>query len=297
MIARICLGMIAFIGFGVGVWALAWPLDFYGAFPGCGRTWVSLDGPYNEHLVRDVGALNLCIGALAAFGLLLPRSVEPRVVGISTTFYALPHFIYHSSKLELYLPLDQTPDLGRQWSGARCVRRSFLSTSAGCAYMKAEPILITGAAGSLGSAVHRIIAARGVACRGLSRTAMTASGLSYVEVDLLTGAGVEEAVRGSTTIIHCATNPEKPDDDVVAADQLMDVARRHDARIVFTSVAGIEKAAESYHYYRCKLEVEARLKKSGLAYAIARATQFHPLIAYMMMRLEFGPVLIVPANA
>lgn len=162
--------------------------------------------------------------------------------------------------------------------------------------MKAEPILITGAAGSLGSAVHRIIAARGVACRGLSRTAMTASGLSYVEVDLLTGAGVEEAVRGSTTIIHCATNPEKPDEDVVAADQLMDVARRHDARIVFTSVAGIEKAAESYHYYRCKLEVEARLKKSGLAYAIARATQFHPLIAYMMMRLELGPVLIVPAN-
>jgi hypothetical protein len=107
MIAKICLGLIAFIGLGIGVWASVWPLDFYGAFPGCGRTWVSLDGPYNEHLVRDTGALNLSLGVLAAFGLFRPQSVEPRVVGVSATFYALPHFIYHAGKLELYLPLDQ----------------------------------------------------------------------------------------------------------------------------------------------------------------------------------------------
>lgn len=68
----------------------------------------------------------MCIGALAAFGLLLPRSVEPRVVGISTTFYALPHFIYHSSKLELYLPLDQTLILVANGLGlAACVVLSF----------------------------------------------------------------------------------------------------------------------------------------------------------------------------
>jgi len=107
MIARICLALIAVIGFGVGVWALAWPLSFYGAFPGCGLTWVSVDGPYNEHLVRDVGALSLSLGAFAAFSFFRPGWIEPRVVGISATFYALPHFVYHSSKLELYLPLDQ----------------------------------------------------------------------------------------------------------------------------------------------------------------------------------------------
>ena len=34
---------------------------FYDDFPGLGRSWVAADGPYNEHLVRDVGALNLAL--------------------------------------------------------------------------------------------------------------------------------------------------------------------------------------------------------------------------------------------
>jgi len=162
--------------------------------------------------------------------------------------------------------------------------------------MKAAPILITGAGGALGSAVHRILAARGAACRGLVRAAKPASGLSYVQGDLLTGAGLEEAARGAATIVHCATNPQMPDEDVSAARQLIEIARRQDTRIVLMSVAGIEKAAEHYRYYRCKLEVEAMHRKSDLAYAIVRATQFHPLIAYMMSKLEFGPVLVVPAD-
>ena len=37
------------------------PQSFYDDFPGLGRAWVSVDGPYNEHLVRDVGALNLAL--------------------------------------------------------------------------------------------------------------------------------------------------------------------------------------------------------------------------------------------
>ena len=54
----------------IGVWALMAPRSFYDDFPGAGRAWVAVDGPYNEHLVRDVGALNLAIlvvFALAAF--------------------------------------------------------------------------------------------------------------------------------------------------------------------------------------------------------------------------------------
>ena len=43
----------------VGLWATASPESFYDDFPGMGRVWVAVDGPYNEHLVRDVGGLNL----------------------------------------------------------------------------------------------------------------------------------------------------------------------------------------------------------------------------------------------
>src|SRR3712207_2072212 len=40
----------------VGMWALLVPHSFYDDFPLPGRNWVSTLGPYNEHLVRDVGA-------------------------------------------------------------------------------------------------------------------------------------------------------------------------------------------------------------------------------------------------
>lgn len=35
------------------------PRSFYDDFPGGGIAWVSVDGPYNEHLIRDIGAWSL----------------------------------------------------------------------------------------------------------------------------------------------------------------------------------------------------------------------------------------------
>ena len=45
----------------VGVWALPAPRAFYNGFPLPGHPWVALLPPYNEHLVRDVGAFNLAL--------------------------------------------------------------------------------------------------------------------------------------------------------------------------------------------------------------------------------------------
>ncbi|GAA3687660.1 hypothetical protein GCM10022267_88010 [Lentzea roselyniae] len=42
-----------------GVWAAAFPLSFYNDSPGPGLHWVAALSPYNEHLARKVGALNL----------------------------------------------------------------------------------------------------------------------------------------------------------------------------------------------------------------------------------------------
>ena len=52
----------------IGVWAAFFPHAFYAHFPGGGHAWVAVDGPVNEHLVRDVGQLNL------GFALLLGQS-------------------------------------------------------------------------------------------------------------------------------------------------------------------------------------------------------------------------------
>src|SRR4029078_1859716 len=61
---RIALGYLALISLEIGVWAQFFPRSFYDHYPGLGRTWVAVDGPYNEHLVRDVGGLNLGLAAV-----------------------------------------------------------------------------------------------------------------------------------------------------------------------------------------------------------------------------------------
>ena len=95
----------------VGGWALFLPESCYRSFPGLGHTWVMLDGPYNEHLVRDVGALNLGLGALAAFALVRPSRATPWSVGLVGSIYNLPHFVYHVSHIGIYAPVDQAGNI------------------------------------------------------------------------------------------------------------------------------------------------------------------------------------------
>ena len=59
---------------GVGLQALFAPRSFYDDFP-IGRGWVAMDGPYNQHLVRDVGSLNLALVVLVFAALVV---VDPR---------------------------------------------------------------------------------------------------------------------------------------------------------------------------------------------------------------------------
>ena len=65
LVERAILIYLTFAGLLVGVWATLFPQSFYDDFPGAGRVWVSVDGPYNQHLIRDVGALNLALAVVA----------------------------------------------------------------------------------------------------------------------------------------------------------------------------------------------------------------------------------------
>ncbi len=83
---------------GGGLWALLAPRSFYEDFPLPGRDWVSTLGPYNEHLVRDVGALNLALGVLLVLAAVL---LERRLVQVSLVAYlayAVPYFVFHLTK-------------------------------------------------------------------------------------------------------------------------------------------------------------------------------------------------------
>ena len=84
----------------VGVWALFAPANFYKSFPGLGRSWISGDGPFNEHLVRDVGGLNLSLLVLTIAALWLGQKTMTRVAGLVWLPFALPHVIYHIAHVD-----------------------------------------------------------------------------------------------------------------------------------------------------------------------------------------------------
>jgi hypothetical protein len=94
-----------------GVWAAAFPRSFYDDFPGFGRVWVAVDGPYNEHLVRDVGSLNL---ALAVLLLAAAMRTTPLLVGVAAgvnLVNAVPHTLYHLRHLDVFETTDQVTNV------------------------------------------------------------------------------------------------------------------------------------------------------------------------------------------
>jgi nucleoside-diphosphate-sugar epimerase len=97
---RLLLWILAFSAVGVGVQAAFFPRSFYDDFP-MGRGWVALDGAYSEHLVRDVGALNLTLLVLTIGALLSGTRRVTRITGIAWLAYGVPHFVYHARHLSM----------------------------------------------------------------------------------------------------------------------------------------------------------------------------------------------------
>jgi hypothetical protein len=112
MPTRVLLIVIAAGNALVGVWASVAPESFYDEFPGAGRHWVAVDGPFNEHLVRDVGVLNLALMAVVIAALVRPARYLLQVVAGAELIYSLPHFLYHLSHLDPYASSDKVALMG-----------------------------------------------------------------------------------------------------------------------------------------------------------------------------------------
>ena len=87
------------------------PASFYTGFPGAARHWVAVDGPFNEHMVRDIGALNCALCVLSMVALLHPEWALVRATGLTWLIYAVPHLAYHADHLRLYNRTDQVLNL------------------------------------------------------------------------------------------------------------------------------------------------------------------------------------------
>jgi uncharacterized protein YbjT (DUF2867 family) len=151
-------------------------------------------------------------------------------------------------------------------------------------------ILVTGGTGVLGRrAVDRLRAA-GHESRVLSRSGRPGT----IQGDLLTGAGLDGAVDGVETIVHCASNPYRKTrrTDVGGTELLLQAAARAGvSHVVFISIVGVDRNPY-YPYFRVKLDAESVVERSPVPWTILRATQFHDLVLKALRLLDRLPAVM-----
>jgi AhpD family alkylhydroperoxidase len=82
----------------IGVWALVASRSFYDEFP-TGQGWVAALGPFDEHLVIDIGGLFVAIGAMMVLAAAWMRGPVVVAASISWLLFAVPHTIWHLTDL------------------------------------------------------------------------------------------------------------------------------------------------------------------------------------------------------
>ena len=113
----------------IGLWALLAPRSFYDDFPAGTSGWVNVLGPFDEHLVTDVGALFVGLGFLLAFAAVSLRRGTVLAAAIAWLIFAVPHFAWHVVNLEPYGTADAvgntvTLDLDRRRRPAGALPRA-----------------------------------------------------------------------------------------------------------------------------------------------------------------------------
>jgi uncharacterized protein YbjT (DUF2867 family) len=163
-----------------------------------------------------------------------------------------------------------------------------------------SPILVTGGTGTLGRLVVGRLRDAGCDVRVLSRRHHEAAdGIEFVTGDLSTGEGIEAAVDGVGTIVHCAGSSKG---DGEKARNLVRAASRA-AHLVYISVVGADRVPigsrvdrAMFGYFESKLAAERIVEDSGLPWTTLRATQFHDLILTVARQMAKLPVVPVPSG-
>jgi hypothetical protein len=111
-VVRVLLIVLGAVALELGVWATLAPRSFYDDFPGLGRMWVAVDGPYNEHLVRDFGGLNLALAVLTFAAALSLSLALVRTAAVAWLVWGVPHLVYHARHLDPFSASDKVLNLG-----------------------------------------------------------------------------------------------------------------------------------------------------------------------------------------
>jgi uncharacterized protein YbjT (DUF2867 family) len=154
-------------------------------------------------------------------------------------------------------------------------------------------VLLTGGTGTLGRAVEPALLEHGHTVRILSRREQPAGRGpgTWAHGDLKTGDGIDAAVHGVDTIVHCATSGGRG--DIAGTENLIAAARKAgNPHLIYVSIVGVDSIP--MFYYRAKFEAEQRVETSGLPWTILRATQFHNLVSDLFATQRRLPLVFAP---
>lgn len=148
-------------------------------------------------------------------------------------------------------------------------------------------VLVTGGTGTVGRVVVDQLTAAGKDVRVLSRGRRPnqRADVEHVVGDVQTGAGLDAALDGVDTIVHCVY----PTEHLVAAAK-----RAGSPHLLYVSIVGIDRVP--FAFYRRMLANERTIAESGVPWTVLRATQFHDLIAFVLRVLAKPPVMALPSG-
>jgi hypothetical protein len=106
-VRRVPLIILAISGFSVGLWIQIAPERFYDEFPGAGHHWVSSFGPYNEHLLRDFGAMNVALAVLALVAAVRLDRLLVLAASGAWFLFGVQHLIFHLFHVDMLDGVDR----------------------------------------------------------------------------------------------------------------------------------------------------------------------------------------------
>lgn len=159
--------------------------------------------------------------------------------------------------------------------------------------------LVTGATGTLGTALRPRLTAAGHTVRAASRSPPNESeeNIDWVQLDLVEGMGLKSALENIDIVIHAATAPQGDTAavDVQGTKRLLEEAEAAGVEhVLYPSIVGIDDIPLSY--YEHKAVAETAVEESDIPTTIIRATQFYPFIADLLDFVSTLPVWPLPTK-
>jgi hypothetical protein len=94
---RVGIWLLALVDLGIGLVAALTPRAFYDYIPG-----VSIASPYSEHLMRDVGAMNLALAVVTFVAAITMQRLMVRTALTAYLAFAIPHLLFHVTHHQHY---------------------------------------------------------------------------------------------------------------------------------------------------------------------------------------------------